>query len=206
MPPERPPERSGKFIPGVIAGVLVVTSFVGYGVVSLIDFGLNKYPSIKEKVEPYIPWSPKQEDDFPQPIFISLFYKGDKDPVDIWEFSLKGKTELTGKLKTVEGNPGIVRGFHRGNYLVIDYTSADVKRPGFGRFIFRETLPSRVGDQSALQGVAVICSCKREDGTIDPNPPIITVPALLRHDRTIPPDVQQTLLQIDPKILVEPAK
>ncbi|WP_369721324.1 hypothetical protein AB8Z38_30520 [Bradyrhizobium sp. LLZ17] len=199
---------------GVVTGVAIVVSALGYSAVSLGQFAWTHSSKISEAVgdaakhaliESAHATAPSNL--VPDTMYLTMFYKNKLPHTQTWALHAKGRDELSGEIAPLESsNKVLVHGYYRANTVAFLYASANPTRPGLGTFILRQKQTPTESDPPMFQGIAVVHECECSDGTATHAGPFVEVPAILTAKPTPPEDLAKILNEIETQELMPTPK
>jgi hypothetical protein len=211
--PSRSPSIKPSFTRGFIVGMAIVGSAVLYGVTQAAVATYHHYPAIQEFVASVASSTSTPDDQggniLPKELNITMFYPEELNPEQPWTIQLakpvmlKEGVEFDGKYITDLGALGRIRGWKSGSYLIVDYFPA-TGQPGFGRFILQQKRSAKAYSGIVFEGTAVGPDCECSRRIIDGYTPIISVPATLTANRTVPDDIKDRIMKKRQQTLYEP--
>jgi hypothetical protein len=196
---------TGAFRAGFIACAVAVASIISFAA----HLGLKAFrPKLEETaintVKTWVTETFIEEDLFPEPVYVTQFYKDGRDghTYQTWKLTLSGRSRVHGDIEDISnGNKGVVSGYWRSETLDLSYASAASDRPGFGSFILRPIRPGLADKSVTYAGLALVHECECKDGTVAPGP-ILLIPAAISSDRVLPQNIAEKIFTKGP---VEPS-
>jgi len=178
-------DRSKSFI----AGMMFVVTMLLSGAYSTYEW-INGQPISILKIPELVSslWNGKTDTLFAGNWYISIFYKGDKDPIQTWHLKASGVNSFTGEIEDLEtGSGGVAVGYLRNATVTLAYGSANSDDPGYGTFFLQRVRSAMRGDSDIWVGTAIVHDCqtvtKQGQRTKCASSVLLACPAILSQRR-----------------------